>query len=237
MWPSFEFIPFEVYELFHVFSSSYTINATKGGNVFYRSPRHLAHSTSSTRFRKAEGEEASQHPGRLKLTGKASAPGGSTSGMLSTASLLQFRSGPPHKTDISLDYLSPGPCLASLTLPVLRRQAHLGRHCDKLSQSNWGKTGKRFRPATCALRRGQRGQVRVRVSFGNTSFARHIHILFYFFQWQASRVGRRKEVTLPPAGHKQKGSSFRLVTVPHVPHGPMRSCERGRGGFSVLNLD
>nr|KAF6397190.1 hypothetical protein HJG63_009837 [Rousettus aegyptiacus] len=55
---------------------SYTINATKGGNVFYRSPRHLAHSTSSTRFRKAEGEEASQHPGRLKLTGKASAPGG-----------------------------------------------------------------------------------------------------------------------------------------------------------------
>lgn len=144
---------------------------------------------------------------------------------------------PPHKTDVSLDYLSPGPCLASLTLPVLRRQAHLGRHCDKLSQSNWGKTGKRFRPATCALRRGQRGQVRVRVSFGNTSFARHIHILFYFFQWQASRVVRRKEVTLPPAGHKQKGSSFRLVTVPHVPHGHMRSCEKGRGGFSVLNLD
>nr|KAF6397191.1 hypothetical protein HJG63_009837 [Rousettus aegyptiacus] len=88
-------LPFQTLPTASSASLNYTINATKGGNVFYRSPRHLAHSTSSTRFRKAEGEEASQHPGRLKLTGKASAPGGSTSGMLSTASLLQFRSGPP----------------------------------------------------------------------------------------------------------------------------------------------
>lgn len=56
---------------------------------------------------------------------------------------------------------------------------------------------------------------------GNSFFCiLHSRVLSNFFQWQDCRYDpdiMRKEVTLPPAGHKQKGlSSFWLITRGHI---------------------